>query len=230
MIDNKHSILEIPGSALYLMDYFESMGYDVVLHEDWEDLGKILTESPDYQYPMDPGFTKAYLHSDTPAFALYLKRGDEVVATYAAKSHHPRVIAENLDEFYPDLVVQELPEILDRSDLSYWYSSCQWVHTDHLGKKLGVSLDLLKKHIIFDGLESKNHDKVDVNFAIHKINDSMKTYHIDKLAYSSSEPFAIKKEGAVGGAGSEEDREYNIVWTLADTFQSKLSDIKAGYK
>ena len=27
----------------------------------------------------------------------------------------------------------------------------------------------------------------------------MKTYHIDKLAYSSSEPFAIKKEGAVGG-------------------------------
>ena len=78
MIDNKHSILEIPGTALYLMDYFESMGYDVVLHEDWEDLGKILTESPDYQYPMDPGFTKAYLHSDTPAFALYLKRGDEV--------------------------------------------------------------------------------------------------------------------------------------------------------
>ena len=37
MIDNKHSILEIPGTALYLMDYFESMGYDVVLHEDWED-------------------------------------------------------------------------------------------------------------------------------------------------------------------------------------------------
>ena len=45
MIDNKHSILEIPGTALYLMDYFGSMGYDVVLHEDWEDLGKILTES-----------------------------------------------------------------------------------------------------------------------------------------------------------------------------------------
>ena len=230
MIDNKHSSLEIPSSALYLMDYFESIGYDVVLHEDWEELEDILTKSPDYAYPMDPGFTSAFLHADTPAFALYLKKGDEVVATYAAKSHHPNIIADNLNEFYPDLEVQPLPEILNRSDLSYWYSSCQWVHSDHLGKKLGVSLDLLKKHIIFDGLESKNNDKVDINFAIHKINDSMKTYHIDKLSYSSSEPFAIKKDGAVGGAGNENDREYNIVWTLKDTFEAKLSDIKAGYK
>ena len=224
MIDNKHSFLKIPSSALYLMDYFESIGYDVVLHENWKELEKILTDSPDYPYQMDPGFTQAFLSEDNPAFALYLKKGDDIVATYAAKAHHPRIIADNLYEFYPNLEVQPLPEILDRNDMSYWYSSCQWVHTDHLGKRLGVSLDLLKKHIIFHGMSNIN-----VNFAIHKINDSMKSYHLDKLMYSSSEPFAIKKDGSVGGAGGEEDREYNIVWTMKETFESKLPDIKSGY-
>jgi hypothetical protein len=229
MIDNKHSFLQIPSTALYLMNYFESIGYDVVLHENWEELGTILTESSDYPYPMDPSFTPSYLGElgkGATAFALYLKKGDEVVATYAAKSHRPKTIADNLYEFYPNLEVQTLPEILDREDVDYYYSSCQWVHTNHLGKKLGVSLDLLKKHIIFDSPQFQN---VDVNFAIHKINDSMKSYHLSKLFYSNSEPFAIKKDGGVGGAGSEEDREYNIVWTVKESFQSKVSEIKATY-
>ena len=61
------------------MDYFESMGYDVVLHEDWEDLGKILTESLDYQYPMDPGFTKGLFTFRHTSIRIVFKRGDEVV-------------------------------------------------------------------------------------------------------------------------------------------------------
>ena len=57
----------------------------------------------------------------------------------------------------------------------------------------------------------------------------MKSYHLSKLFYSNSEPFAIKRDGGVGGAGSEEDREYNIVWTVKESFQSKVSEIKATY-
>ena len=229
MIENKHTFLEIPSSALYLMNYFENLGYDVEIHENWPDLAKILTESPDYPYPMDPSFTMDFLHNedrDVPAFALYLKKDGQVVATYAAKNHLPKTIYDNLNQYYPDLNISSLPEILNKDDMTYFYSSCQWVHTDHLGKKLGVSLDLLKKHIVFDSPKLG----ADVNFAIHKINDSMKSYHLNKLYYSNSEAFATKDEGGIGGAGGDDDREYNIVWTLKESFNSKLEDIKSSYK
>ena len=128
MIENKHTFLEIPSSALYLMNYFESLGYDVEIHENWPDLAKILTESPDYPYPMDPTFTQDFLEIDdrpATAFALYLKKDGQVVATYAAKNHLPKTIYDNLNQYYPDLKISSMPEILNKEDMTYFYSSCQ---------------------------------------------------------------------------------------------------------
>lgn len=234
MIDNTHTSVKVPSSAIYLLEYFESLGYDVKVHEDWNHLKNLLESQKDYPFDMDVAFTQEYMKSEhgviaediENAFAIYLKKGDDVVATYAAKDLRPSVVKGGLVELYPNLITEELPDILNLDDFQYYYSSCQWVHSDHLGKKLGVSLDLLKKHIIFDSIGG------DVNYAIHRINDSMKSYHIDKLHYSNSEAFAKQDENGkgLGGAGGEKDREYNIVWTIKDSFQTKVEDIKSTYK
>ena len=224
MIENTHSIVKVPSSAIYLLEYFEKLGYNIKIHEDWDHLEYLLTNTADYPYNMDPSFTTDFVNIDNIAFAIYLKKGDEVIGTYAAKEHHPLVVRDGLLDVYPSLETKDLPEILQRNDLTYYYSSCQWVHTEHLGKKLGMALDLLKKHIIFDNRQAN------INFAIHKINDSMKSYHIDKLYYSNSETFATKKDGNVGGAGGKNDYEYNIVWSIKESFESKLAEIKSIFK
>tara|TARA_B100001778_G_C18583846_1_gene628841 strand:+ start:357 stop:1088 length:732 start_codon:yes stop_codon:yes gene_type:complete len=226
MIDNTHPLVKVPSSAIYLLEYFDSLGYNVRIHEDWNHLKNLLESQEDYPFDMDAAFTTEYMLESNIAFAIYLKKGDNIVATYAAKDLHPGVVREGLTDLYPNLIMEKLPDILNLDDFQYYYSSCQWVHSDHLGKKLGVSLDLLKKHIIFDSIGG------DVNYAIHRINDSMKSYHIDKLHYSDSETFAKQDEygSGLGGAGGEKDREYNIVWTIKDSFQTKVEDIKSTYK
>ena len=226
MIDNTHPLVKVPSSAIYLLEYFDSLGYNIRIHEDWDHLKTLLESQEDYPFDMDAAFTPNYMADSNIAFAMYLKKDDNIVATYAAKDLHPGVVREGLTDLYPNLIMKKLPDILNLNDLQYYYSSCQWVHTDHLGKKLGVSLDLLKKHIVFDSPKLG----ADVNFAIHKINDSMKSYHLNKLYYSNSEAFATKDEGGIGGAGGDNDREYNIVWTLKDSFNGKLEDIKSTYK
>ena len=107
--------------------------------------------------------------------------------------------------------------------LRYYYSSCQWVDTEYLGRRIGVTLDLIKKHIIFDWVGA------DCNYAIHKVNDTMISYHKSKLFYSDSQYFFTKSDGDVGGAGGVNDTDYNIAWIFKNAFENKLQEIKITY-
>lgn len=219
-----HPFLMVPSSANYLVEYFAKLGYTLEVHEDWEGLTQLLTSTKDYPYAMDISFTPERMNKGG-GFALYLKKDDQVIGTYAAKSNIPMGLREGMMKVYPDLETSKLPDILTRDDIKYYYSSCQWIHTDHLGKGLGVALDLVKKHMVFD-LPSTNGR---INYAIHKLNDTMDQYHLNKLHYAHSTPFATKPDGDFGGAGGKDDLEYGIAWISKEEFFNKLDQIKLKY-
>ena len=68
-----------------------------------------------------------------------------------------------------------------------------------------------------------------INYAIHKLNDTMDQYHLNKLHYTNSVPFATKPDGDFGGAGGKDDLEYGIAWTSKEEFFNKLDQIKSKY-
>ena len=43
MIENTHSVVKVPSSAIYLLEYFEKLGYNIKIHEDWDHLEYLLT-------------------------------------------------------------------------------------------------------------------------------------------------------------------------------------------
>jgi len=219
-----HPFLMVPSSANYLVEYFARLGYTLEVHEDWQGLTELLTSTKDYPYEMDLSFTPEGMKQSF-GFALYLKKDNTVIGTYAAKKNYPTGLKEGMMRIYPELKSEELPEILKRDDIKYYYSSCQWIHTDHIGKGLGVALDLVKKHMVFD-LPSTNGR---INYAIHKLNDTMGKYHLNKLHYTDSVPFATKPNGDFGGAGGKDDIDYGIAWTSKEDFFNKLDQIKSKY-
>ena len=88
-----------------------------------------------------------------------------------------------------------------------WYSSCQWVHSDHRGKRLGIDMDRMKKDKIWE-LGG------DINYA--NCREKLVDYHIssDGLAYDVAQPQAYIPSGGVGGAGSNEDKNYFLVYEI----------------
>ena len=214
----------VPSSANYLINFFTKLGYTLEVHEDWAGLTTLLTNTKDYPYEMDESFTPERMDG-VQGFALYLKKDDQVIGTYAAKHNIPSGLRDGMIRLYPNLQTAPLPEILTRNDIKYYYSSCQWIHSQHLGKGLGVALDLVKKHMVFD-LPNTNGR---INYAIHKLNDTMDQYHLNKLHYTNSVPFATKPDGDFGGAGGKDDLEYGIAWTSKEEFFNKLDQIKSKY-
>ena len=214
----------IPSSANYLINYFTNLGYVLEVHEDWEGLTNLLTSTEDYPYAMDESFTPKRMRG-VQGFALYLKKGSQIIGTYAAKHNVPTGLRDGMMRVYPNLQTAPLPSILTRQDIKYYYSSCQWIHSEHLGKGLGVALDLVKKHMVFDLLMTNGR----INYAIHKLNDTMDQYHLNKLQYSNSVPFATKPDGDFGGAGGKDDLEYGIAWITKEEFFNKLDRIKSQY-
>ena len=57
----------------------------------------------------------------------------------------------------------------------------------------------------------------------------MDQYHLNKLHYTNSVPFATKPDGDFGGAGGKDDLEYGIAWTSKEEFFNKLDQIKSKY-
>ena len=35
MIENTHSVVKFPSSSIYLLEYFEKLGYNIKIHEDF---------------------------------------------------------------------------------------------------------------------------------------------------------------------------------------------------
>ena len=223
-IVNKHPTknLKVNNENSYLFNYLDTLGLDIEVHNDFVDLKNVLTNKDDYPYSFDSSFEKDIMSDMNKGFVFYLKDGDKIVSTYAARIQTPTSLKEGLSLVYSNFKTENLPVNLT-AKLYYMYSSCQWVDSNYLGKRIGVTLDLIKKHFIF------NNWNADVNYAIHKVNDTMINYHKDKLFYSDSQYFFTKTDGDVGGAGSSKDTDYNIAWIYKNAFNNKLQEIKITY-
>ena len=199
-----------------LFAFFENLGIDIEINQDFAGLKTLLTskEKDDYPYDFDTAFETKM--DNSTAFVLYAKIGNEVVATYAAKKLSMTTFIEAMKEKFTG-TYEDVSDILGISA----YSSCQWVSKNHRGKKIGRVLDHLKKHICFDLM------KCDNNFAIHK--EALSDYHTEHLGYSNTKKLALIPNGDVGGAGEAIDKIYNITYTTDTEWSNKQSEIKAIY-
>tara|TARA_Y200000002_G_scaffold7864_1_gene6579 strand:- start:97 stop:765 length:669 start_codon:yes stop_codon:yes gene_type:complete len=199
-----------------LFTFIYNQGLNVEINEDFTGLKTLLLskEKDDYPYNFDAAF-ESELNNAT-GFVLYLKLGDNVVATYAAKRLSLSTFISGMKSKFSGIY-----EDVSFEDGIDAYSSCQWVSKDHRNKKWGRVLDHLKKHICFDLM------KCDINYAIHK--EDLKDYHINHLGYSNSEKLATIPNGDVGGAGEVIDKIYNMTYTTATEWTNKQSEIKSLY-
>ena len=223
-IVNKHPTknLKVDNENSYLFNYLDTLGLDIEVHNDFVDLKNVLINKEDYPYSFDNSFEIDNFTDTNKGFVFYLKDGDKIVSTYAARAQTPSSMKDGLSRVYSNFKTENLPVNLT-AKLYYMYSSCQWVDSNYLGKRIGVTLDLIKKHFIFTKWNA------DVNYAIHKVNDTMISYHKDKLFYTDSKYFFTKSDGDVGGAGGVNDTDYNIAWIFKNAFENKLQEIKITY-
>ena len=217
---NNHSLISLDtnfqSNHKELLQFFYNQGLNVEINDDFGALKTFLTslDKSDYPYSFDPSFEG--VSNLDEAFALYIKNGDEIYATYAAKRFNYESFVVNMsaifDGTYEDVNIGDGKQI---------YSSCQWVKKEQRGKKFGMCLDHLKKNISFDVLSG------DVNFAIHK--ETFKDYHLNGLHYANSSKLATIPNGDVGGAGEAIDKVYYVAWSTKETWASKQSEVRALY-
>ena len=217
---NNHSLISLDtnfqSNHKELLQFFYNQGLNVEIDDDFGALKTFLTslDKSDYPYSFDPSFEG--VSNLDEAFALYIKNGDEIYATYAAKRFDYESFVVNMsaifDGTYEDVNIGDGKQI---------YSSCQWVKKEQRGKKFGMCLDHLKKNISFDILNG------DVNFAIHK--ETFKDYHLNGLHYANSSKLATIPNGDVGGAGEAIDKVYYVAWSTRETWASKQSEVRALY-
>jgi hypothetical protein len=192
------------------------MSYTFEFGNDFEYLKEILMSRPkeDYPYEMDNFFdpykyNMDYMSDNVLAFTLLARdKNGEVVATYAARF----LEYSEYENFFEKRTISlggtyHNPKIYSTKDTVQWYSSCQWVHTDHRGQRLGIDMDAMKTHKIWE-LGG------DINYANCK--EDLKDYHVSPkgLNYDIAQPQAFIPYGGVGGAGSDEDKNYFLVYKI----------------
>ncbi len=220
-IINNHSTLNLDagfqGDHSELLQFFFNQGLNVEITDNATELKTFLESLSDEEYPynFDAAFDDGIVFPED-GFVLYLKNGDTIVSTYAAKGFDKNVFVEGMKEIYEGTY-----ENVDLGVGQPCYSSCQWVAKSHRGKKFGMCLDHLKKNIIFD------KTRYNINYAIHK--ETFKDYHLNGLHYSNSEKLATIPNGDVGGAGEKIDKVYNIAWISKDEWLIKRNEVKSLY-
>ena len=219
---NNHSSISLDanfqGKHTELLQYFFNQGLNIEISDDFAGLKTFLTSqsNDEYPYSFDESFDGVSDLEKQNSFVLYIKNGDEIIATYAA-------IEFDYDSFHSGMqeVFTGTYENVNVDEGHQFYSSCQWVKKSQRGKKFGMCLDHLKKNIIFDLLNG------DVNFAIHK--ETFKDYHLNGLHYDESIHLATIPQGDVGGAGEEKDKVYNVCWIKKESWLNKLNDVRKLY-
>ena len=217
---NNHSSISLDtnfqSNHKELLQFFYNQGLNIEINDDFGALKTFLTslDKSDYPYSFDPAFEGVSNLKD--AFALYIKNGDDIYATYAAKIF-------NYENFVMEMkaIFEGNYEDVNIDGGNQIYSSCQWVKKEQRGKKFGMCLDHLKKNISFDVLGG------DVNFAIHK--ETFKDYHLNGLHYANSVKLATIPNGDVGGAGEAIDKIYHVTWSTKESWASKQSEVKSLY-
>ena len=200
-----------------LLQFFFNQGLNVEITDNVTELKTFLESlsDEDYPYNFDTAFDNERF-SPEGGFILYLKNGNTIVSTYAAKSLDKNIFVEGMK-----LIYEGTYENVDLGVGQTCYSSCQWVSKSHRGKKFGMCLDHLKKNIIFDKTDNI------INYAIHK--ETFKNYHLNGLHYSNSKKLATIPNGDVGGAGETIDKVYNIAWISKDEWLIKRNEVKSLY-
>ena len=217
---NNHSLISLDtnfqSNHTELLQFFYNQGLNIEINDDFGALKTFLTslDNSDYPYNFDQAFEGVSKLQD--AFALYIKNGDDIYATYAAKIFDYENFVNQMKAIFEGTY-----EDVSINDGLQVYSSCQWVKKEQRGKKFGMCLDHLKKNISFDVLGG------DVNFAIHK--EAFKDYHLNGLHYANSSKLATIPNGDVGGAGEAIDKVYYVAWSTKETWASKQSEVRALY-
>ena len=219
---NNHSSISLDanfqGKHTELLQYFFNQGLNIEIGDDFAGLKTFLTSqsNDEYPYSFDESFDGVSDLEKQNSFVLYIKNGDEIIATYAA-------IEFDYDSFHSGMqeVFTGTYEDVNVDEGHQFYSSCQWVKKSQRGKKFGMCLDHLKKNISFDVLGG------DVNFAIHK--ETFKDYHLNGLHYANSVKLATIPNGDVGGAGEAIDKIYHVTWSTKESWASKQSEVKSLY-
>jgi hypothetical protein len=222
-IINNHNIitLEKDDKNEFLLSHFNKHNVDIEISLDFEILVNHLTSlsKEDYPFDFDPAFTPDTAHAvvsgSRHGAILLLKSGDNIVGTYAFK----KALITNLIEQIP--IYKESAECVKPETLkAFWdgeslldnqyYSSCQWIHPDFLGKRLGMALDHLKKYLIFDVLDGN------INWAM--FTTGLEDYHTGKLTYQDSAPLFTTP-----------DKEYKVTWSTKEYWHSRFDYVKALY-
>jgi len=191
------------------------MSYTFEYGNDFNYLKEILMSRTDLDYPyrMDAhfdynynaGFTLNDL-TDEEKFTLFAKDvSGNIVATYAARRLDFEVYANNFKNHTLSLGGTYHNPTVPAG--IHWYSSCQWVHTDHRNQGLGIIMDRMKKDKIWEL-------RGDINYA--NCREDLKDYHIsaDGLGYDIAQPQAFIPSGGVGGAGNDYDKNYFLVYEI----------------
>jgi hypothetical protein len=199
-----------------LFKVFSDNNLDVEINDNIAGLKSTLTSLPKSDYPYDFDGTFDGISDTTNTFVLLLKSGGTVISTYAATNISYDTFVGYLKGYYTGTF-----EDVSIDSGNQLYSSCQWVSKDHRGKKLGMTLDHLKKNICFDILNA------DVNYAIHK--ESYQDYHKDGLKYDTTKKLCTIPNGDVGGAGEKIDKIYYVTWTSKSSWASKQDDVRKLY-
>ena len=238
-IINNHNIitLEKDDKNEFLLSHFNKHNVDIEISLNFEALKNQLTSlsKEDYPFDFDPSFTPGEhtykVLSEDPDLAkykgavLFLKSGDDIVGTYAFKftlvenfiNDVPNykegaecVNPETLEAFWDGEWNDEVYPPAKKPLKGQYYSSCQWIHPDFLGKKLGMALDHLKKYLIFDVLDGN------INWAM--FTTGLEDYHTGKLTYQDSAPLFTTP-----------DKEYKVTWSTKEYWHSRFDYVKALY-
>ena len=225
IIDNHKSVKidqAFSDKHVEMFAFFNNKGIDVELSDNFKEFQNFLSHLPyeDYPYNFDESFMEHNIADSVNAFALYLKKDNEIVATYAAKQMQLVSFIFDFKQIDESMKMCEDVPSWEETMLQM-YSSCQWVSKDHRGNGFGMMLDHLKKNICFDIFG------VDVQYAIHK--SQFADYHIKGLHYDESKWLATIPKGDVGGAGEKKDKVYNLTWISKESWANKLNDVRKLY-
>jgi len=109
-IVNKHPTknLKVDNENSYLFNYLDTLGLDIEVHNDFVDLKNVLTNKEDYPYSFDNCFEIDNFTDTSKGFVFYLKDGDKIVSTYAARAQTPSSMKDGLSRVYSNFKTENL--------------------------------------------------------------------------------------------------------------------------
>ena len=204
-IINNHEHLKIDKAFTdkhnIIFKHLDLHNLDLELSHDFVPFKSLIESLSKDEYPYNYDGTFDIEMESIDGFNMVLKQDGISVATYAAKRWDAIDTSYGYTEHFKCTDTVPIPDGL--ADVRSFYSSCQWVSKAHRGKKLGIVLDHLKKHICFDIFNA------DAQYSMHT--EDLRDYHINALGYTDSQKLLTIPGGKV----------YNIAWVSKEDWNDK---------